>query len=318
MGITPSVWSLDRRLDWHPTALRLGGLLAVLVGISLWASVVAIATQSVGRWAGVTLPLVVVAGLTSIAGLVLGSMVYARARGVELSLGLPARESWTDAVAVLVASGTLAVVASLVGNAVFAVPLSAMVQQWLSPEVSLAFVLRVTLPIAVLVGIGHAFLLCGLVSERVRGVVDDADAVTVAAVLVGFFWLLPVEAQGGVRLSPGGLFELLVSLVFGVAFGMGLGILYRDPGDGSLGTLDRRELIVVAVAVLGVVGLATELVELPRAVGDLLWIAVLWIGILGYERTRSVWVAAGAITTFQLIVFAVVAVEAAMGLAPGP
>jgi hypothetical protein len=310
-----SGWSGSR---WDPTVLGLGILFAVLIGISLWASIVAQVTQYGVQLLGVTsgaLPLVLVSASAAILGLALGSVVYARHRGIEFALSLPDRGTWPTAIAVVLAPAVLAVGVAIVSNAAFGVTLSAINQQWMSAEIPAGlFVLTVVLP-AAFVGVGYGFLFCGLVCERVEDLFGQIDAV-VAASLVGFFWLLPVDAVQTLRLDIGGGVELLASIVFGVAFAMALGIARRHRRQESgFGWIEPRHALVLAVAVIGVAGVATELTELPRAIGDLLWVVVLGVAVLGYQRTRSVWVSALSIVVFSLTTSAVVYVESFLGLA---
>jgi hypothetical protein len=301
------------------TAIGLGGVFAALVGVSLWASVVGYAAQHASRWLGGSLePLLFVSGGTSLVGLVLGSAVYARYLGLDFGLSLPRRGTRRTTVHVLLAPAVLTVGTALVGNALSGVTLSAMTQRWVSPDAPPSFLLVTVGGPAAFVGLGYGVLFCGLVYERVEELVGPGHAVGVAAALVGFFRLLPVEALTALPLSVGSAVELVLSLVFGVAFGAGLGVSYRYAGGVSPGArLDRRHLLVLAVAALGVVGVLTELTELPRAAGDVLWVLVLGVGVLGYARTRSVWVPALAITVFQVTLAAAVYAEALLGLA-GP
>lgn len=309
---------LGRR--WDATSVGLGATFALLIGMSLWASAVGHGARYASRWLdtagwfGAAGPLVVVSGLTSLGGLVLGSIAYARSRGLELGIGLPERGSWPAAVGVAVAPVALVVGAAAAGNAVFGVTLSAMSGHWISPDASVRVLLLTVVPPATFAGLGYGFLLCGIVYERVHALIGPDDAVAVAAALVGFFWLLPVDVLG-IQFGVGGAVEVVLSLVFGVAFGAGLGVVRRRLDDDELAALVPGHALVVGVALVGVVGAATELAELPGAVGDLLWIAVLGIAVLGYERTRSVWVPALSIAAFNAAVSGVVYVESLRGLA---
>jgi hypothetical protein len=301
--------------------LGLGILFAVLIGISLWASTAAQVVQYGVQLLGVTsgsLPLVLVSASASILGLALGAIAYARHRGIELALSLPDRGTWLTAIGVVLAPAVLAVGVAIVSNAAFGVTLSAINQQWMSADISAGlFVLTVVLP-AAFVGVGYGFLFCGLVCERVEDVLGQIDAVVVAASLVGFFWLLPVDPVQALRLDVGSGVELLASIVFGVAFAMALGVARRHlRRESGFGWLEPRHAIVLAVAVIGIAGVATELTELPRAVGDLLWIVVLGVAMLGYQRTRSVWVSVLSIAVFSVTTSAVIYVESFLGMA-GP
>lgn len=314
-GTTGSIAGLDRRRD--ATAIGLGSVFAGLVGISVWASVVAFAARHASRsLGGVLEPLVLVSGVTSVVGLGLGSVAYARYRGLDLGRSLPRRSARTTAVGVVLAPAVLTVVTAVVGNTLFGVTLSATTQRWIGPEASVD-VLLVTVGVpAAFVGLGYGLLFCVIPYERARELVAPEHAVAVSAALVGFFWLLPIDALVALRPTVGGVVELVLSLVFGVAFGAGLGVIYRHTGGrSSTGGLERRHAFVLVVAAIGVAGVATELTELTRVAGDLLWVVVLGIAVLGYGRTRSVWVPVLSIAVFQVMLGAVVYAESLLGLA---
>ncbi len=317
MGIGPTgVAGADRRRD--ETAIGFGLAFAGLVAVSLWASLVASAVGHVSGWLGGAVePLVLVSGVTSVVGFVLGSVAYARHRGFEFGLSLPRPGTGRIAARVVLAPAALTVGTALVGNALFGVTLSSMTGRWISPEAGAGVLLAAVVLPAAFLGLGYGFLFCGVAYERVRELVVPEHAVVVAAALVGFFRLLPVDATRALPYSLGGAVELLLSLTFGVAFGAGLGVLYRRAGRSPT-TLERRHLFVLAVAALGVVGVATDLADLPGAVGDLLWVVVLGVAVLGYGRTRSVWVPVLSITVFQVALAGVVYAEALFELAAGP
>ena len=317
MGTGPvRVAGSDRRRD--EAAVGFGLAFAGLVAVGLWASLVGSAAGHVSGWIGGSVePLILVSGVTSVAGFVLGSVAYARHRGFEFGLSLPARGTRWTAARVVLAPAVLTAGTALVGNAVFGVTLSSMTGRWISPEVRVGVLLAAVVVPAAFLGLGYGFLFCGVAYERVRELVAPGHAVVVAAALVGFYRLLPVDAAGALPYSLGGAVELLLSLTFGVAFGAGLGVLYRRAGR-SPRALERRHLFVLAVAALGVVGVATDLADLPGAVGDLLWVVVLGVAVLGYGRTRSVWVPVLSITVFQVALAGVVYAEALLGLAAGP
>jgi hypothetical protein len=318
MGIGPTgVAGADPRRD--ETAIGFGLAFAGLVAVSLWASLVASAVEHVSGWVGGAVePLVLVSGVTSVVGFVLGSVAYARHRGFEFGLSLPRRGTRRTAARVVLAPAVLTAGTALVGNALFGVTLSSMTGRWISPEARVGVLLAAVVLPAAFLGLGYGFLFCGVAYERVHELVVPEHAVVVAATLAGFFRLLPVDAARALPYSLGGAVELLLSLTFGVAFGAGLGVLYRRAGRSPAASLERRHLFVLAVATLGVVGVATDLADLPGAVGDLLWVLVLGVAVLGYGRTRSVWVPVLSITVFQVALAGVVYAEALLGLAAGP
>ncbi|MFB6309269.1 MAG: hypothetical protein ABEH35_08065 [Haloarculaceae archaeon] len=305
----------DRPLD--PTAVRFGLLFAVVVGLTFWTAVVAAALRPVsGLLGGFPWSFVVLSGLTALIGLGLGSLAYAQYRDLSLSFAVPGQATWPVVVAAVLAPPILVAVTTVIGNAVFDVPLSAIEQRWISPDAPIQLLLATSAIPAVFLGLGYG-LLSTVVFERVRDVVGDDHGVALAATLVGFYWLLPADIGSA---SVGGLIELGLSLIVGVAFAMSLALAYRhvEPDEGTDARLDLRYLPVVVVAAIGLVGIGLELTELPRAVGDLLWVAALAVAILGYERTRSPWVPALSLAAFQIAVGVGVYAEAVLGLVAGP
>ena len=313
-GSAGPVVGTDRQRD--ATALGLGGVFAVLVGVSLWASLVAYAARHATRWVGGSVgPLLLVSGIASVVGFGLGSAAYARYRGLHVGLSLPRRGSRATAAGVVLAPAVLTVGTALVGNALFGVSLSSVTGRWISPDASAEILLWTVVLPAAFIGVGYGLLFCGVAYERVRQLVAPEHTVAVAAALTGFFWLLPVDALG-FALTVGNVVELALTLMFGVAFGAGLGVLYRRVGDDApTEGLERRHRFALVVAAVGVGGVATELTDLPGAVGDLLWVLVLGIAVLGYGRTRSMWVPALSIAVFRVTLGVVVYAESVLGLA---
>lgn len=89
--------SLDT--DLPPAALGLGSTVVALVGVSLWAAVVA---RVFGAVPNLPRPLVTVSAATSLVGLAGGGVAYARLRGFDVGLGAPRAGSWPTAVAAAV------------------------------------------------------------------------------------------------------------------------------------------------------------------------------------------------------------------------
>lgn len=294
------------------TAVGLGALFAALILVSLWASAVAVAARDVSQWVlGSPSEFLVVSGLTSLGGLCLGALVYARHCGFRIALSLPHRDGWTAALGAVLAPAILTVGVAAVGNVAFDTTLSTMTGRWISPDVSVpAFFVTVGVP-AVFFGVGYAFVFCGMVYERVRQLIAGEDEALIAALVVGFFWLLPIDAvEAGLR--TGAVIEVLLSTLFGGGFAMAVGILYH--AGPAVGPLDRRHLAVFLLAAVGVVGVATDL-HTPEVAGELLWVLALGIALAGYGRTRSIWVSALSIAGFEFAMTGVVYVESLVGVA---
>lgn len=308
-------WRFDGSAD--APALGLGAVVAVLVAVSLWATLVAQAAQFGVRALDVPGALVVVSGAASLLGLAGGALAYARYRDIDLRLGRPRSGSWPVAAGAALAPAALVGAAALVTNVAFGVPLSSALNRFVSPDASVSFLAWTMGVPSAFLGIGLGLLFCALVPERVRSLVGERDAAAVAALLVGFFRLLPIDAVG-VRLSVGGAVEFTATLVFGVAFAMAVGVLLRRTGAGSgvldTDALERRHLAVLALALVGVVGVATGLTSAGELVREGLWVAAFALAIVGYERTRSVWVPVLAMVGFTLALDAVVYAEALAGV----
>ncbi|MFB6280597.1 MAG: hypothetical protein ABEH40_01085 [Haloferacaceae archaeon] len=315
------------RTEPDPAATGLGAAFVALAGVSVWTAAVGRAVQFAATVAGVPYPVAVVSVATSVLGPVAGSVAYARYRGFDLGLGRPRRGTRAAAVAAVVGPVLTAALVSAVGNAAAGVPLSAMADRWVDPEMPVGGLLvRVVLPAAAL-GVGSAFPVCGVAVESARAAVGSADAARVGALVAGYYRLLPLGTVGRLPLDPGGAYELAVTLVFGAAFGAAVGVLYRafdgGGGDGSgAGTgphepgaaRPRRDLAVLAVAAIGVVGVATGPAGVGEAVVTGLWVLTFGLAAAGYARTRSVWVAALSVAGFAVGLAVLVYAEASLGL----
>jgi hypothetical protein len=301
---------------WDPTALELGGVFLALTGVSLWSGLVASSVQAaVGPLVGPQSSILLVSAATSVVGLCGGSVAYARYRGFDLRLSTPASGTGASAAATVVAPALLAAAVSVVGNALFGVSLSAVLQYGISPDLSLGRLARVAVLPAAFVGAGYGAVVSAVVVESVRERVARSDAAAVATLLAGFFWLLPLRPVSRLPTGVGSAYELLVTLVFGVAFGAALGVLYRRRRSSAESRLSRRDAALVALAAVGVVAAATGLTNATDVVENLLWVAALGIAAVGYHRTRSAWVAVLALSGFSVALRLIAYAEATLGLA---
>jgi hypothetical protein len=301
---------------WDPTALELGGVFLALTGVSLWSGLVASSVQAaVGPLAGPQSSILLVSTATSVVGLCGGSAAYARCRGFDLGLSTPASGTGASAAASVVAPALLAAAVSVVGNALFGVSLSAVLQYGISPDPSLGRLGRVAVLPAAFVGAGYGAVVSVVVVESVRERVARSDAAAVTTLLAGFFWLLPLRPVSRLPTGVGSAYELLVTLVFGVAFGAALGVLCRRRRSSTESRLSRRDAALVALAAVGVVAAATGLTNATDVVENLLWVAALGIAAVGYHRTRSAWVAVLALSGFSVALRVIAYAEATLGLA---
>ena len=302
--------------DWDAAAVGLAAAVAAAVAVSLWTSVVARATRPLidGASSGPPWTLFLASAVTVLAGFGAGSVAYTRYWGYDLPIVPPRRGTRGTAAAAVLSSAALAVGAAVVGNLAFDVTLSAVMQRRFSPDAPVSFLLASVLPTAAAVGVGYGALFFGVVGERARQLLGPDRAVPATTALVGFYWLLPVGSLGQFRSNAGFAVEVGLSLVFGAAFGASVAFLYRAV-DPSTTTFRPRDALVIAVATVGVVGVASGLTTVPGDLGDLLWLPVFGIAAVGYERTRSLWTPALVIAAFRVTVGVVVYAEAVLGLA---
>lgn len=316
MNVRPLPSTADPGDRSGATALGLGVVFVALVGVSLWSAAVAWIAQVASRVIGVGHPIPLLSGVTAVVGLGGGSMLYARYRGFDLGLSGPRRRTWGTALAAVLAPALLVGLASVVGTVAFGVTVSEVTQRGVATDLSVGDVLGWTVLPAAFLGLGYGLLVCGVVVESVRTAVDPEDTAVLATALLAFFWLLPVGPVTRLPADLGAAYELLVTLVFGAAFGMGVGVVYDALDAGRrVTTLSAREVAVVFVASVGVVGVATGLNSVPEVVREGLWIAALGIAVVGYLRTRSAWVAALALAGFVTALRLVPYVEATLGVA---
>lgn len=302
--------------QWNTAARGLATVFLVLVGVSLWSGIIARVAQYGADIAGIDVPLLLVSGVTAVFGVGAASIVYAQYRGYTPGLSIPRGDSWLMSLSLVIAPLLIVALVSVVGNTVLGVSLSAMIHRWISPDISLqVFVIHI-LPPAVFLGFGYGILVCGVVVESIRDLVADEDVTWISALVIGFFWLLPIEGVASLPVSLGSAYELIVTIVFGIAFGLALGSfygVYRAGGDRT--ALTRRHLAVFAVAGLGVFGIATGLTNVSTIIKSALWVFVLSLSVVGYQRSRSTWVAVLIITVFMIALRVVTYIEAALGVA---
>jgi len=284
--------------------------------MSLWSGVVARIVQYSSHVTGGSLSLLLVSGVTSVLGLGVGSVVYAWYRGFDLAVRAPQRGSWLPIVVLVAAPLLVLALVSAIGNIVAGLPLSTITHRWISPEISpVIFLTQIVLP-AVFLGLGYGMLVCGVVVESIRAVVADEDVTWVSALVIGLFWLLPINAVASLPFTLGSAYELLVTLVFGIAYGLALGSLYRvfkteDPPTH----LARRHLAVFFLAGIGVIGIVTGILSISELIESALWVIMLTLSVVGYQRARSTWVAVLIITAFTHGLRIIIYIEAVLGVA---
>ncbi|MFD1588195.1 hypothetical protein ACFR9U_14530 [Halorientalis brevis] len=307
----------DLHHRWEATTLGFGVLFVALVGIQLWKLLVMETVQVIVDGFGLgSVPMGTTSALVSLVGPGLGALVYVRYRKLDLGTSRPRNGTWPIALAVIFAPALLAAAVSAVGNAMFGVSLSAITQQWVSPQVSAEFVLLHLVQPDVFRGIGEGLLICGVIYESVRSLVGDDDATGLAALCIGYYWLMPWAPIDTIPPSLTDSIVFAMTVLLTVAFGVAVGVLYQTLADThQTNTLSRRHIPVFGVAFVSILSVTSRLTTFPHNVHHLLWIPVLGLAVLGYARTRSVWVAVLSLVAYQVAVHAIVLVEATLGLA---
>lgn len=295
--------------NWNQQTRTLGAIFVALAAVSLWASVVASAGQFVSQMLTSMASLLVISAMTGIVGFGLGTVAYTRYRGFELGMRWPRRDALVTAGLTVITPMALTLVVSAVGNGLFDVSLSLLAHRRISPNAGVEFVVAQVLPPAIFVGVGYGILVSGVVAETLRSVVASDDVSWIAALVIGFFWLLPIDTVARLPVTLGSAFELTVTLVFGVGFGLAVGTLYEAfETDAGVAAFTTGDWLLFVVAFVGVFGIVTGLSDISEVVVESLWIVALSSAAAGYLRTDSVWVAvatvAGFTVTFRLVIYA--------------
>lgn len=303
-----------------PEAVGIGSLFLALFAVHGWSVLVGTVGYrgldglvAGNRYVALLLPVV----LLYVVGTALGAWGYARARSVEIPVGLPERRHLPTVLAVASTPPLLVAAVALAGNGLLDTTVSAMQQVRYSPEVQVRFLVAVSLVPAALRGVAYGFLFFGVVHERLRSLTTPRHALVLTPVVAGFFRVVSEGSVSMTRVDPGQLLLLVVAVVASAAFGASLGLLYRAAVLDSLEDVLRPAYApVFAVGLVGLVGVAMELGEFPSGVVHALWVVVLGVGAYGYERTRSVWVPAAVAATFPVALDAAAVLEATFGLTP--
>jgi hypothetical protein len=246
------------------------------------------------------------------------ALAYARARGLDVDVGLPRRGRLGTALAAVVAPAAVTVLAAAVLNSGFGTPLGVVVGEVYSPRGGVEDVLRLSAARAAFEGVGFGLLcVAAYASIRHTDVSTPSRAVALAAGLLAYFrgvlWDAATTLVSFFGVERLVLFGLLVAAT--VAAGVSLGLAYRSVRERSLRPIFRPAFVpVYALGLLALFGAATAFGGFPDAVEHLLWACAFAAAAYGYERTRSVWAAVAAVAVFRLGLALVGHVEAVLGL----
>lgn len=295
-----------------PVAAELSLMLLVLVATTMWQALVVRVygplVDAVPSWPDAPF---VFGGLLAYglgAGVV--AVVYARARGVEIPVGRPARGSLASVALAAFAPPALVAGAVLAGDAA-GVTARSMTQSSYGVSVSPFFLARVVVVPAVLAGVGLALLFHGAVQGTLRELVAPDHAAALTALAAALYYLFDAPS---VR-DPATLIVFLLGSAVLVSVGYAAGLLYRDAVGGSVRDAfdDPGAVPVAAVAALGALALLGNVDGLSDAVHLCLRVAVVGVAAHAYERTRSVWVPALALAAFRVSMGVAAYVESVPG-----
>lgn len=311
--------SIRRELGRNPEAVGVGSLFVVLFAVHAWSALVGSvgyrqfdALLAIDRFWAFVFPIF----LVQVVGVAGGAFLYARARNHPIPFGVPDRNRLRVVGAVAAAPVALIALTALAGYALDAT-VSEMAQMRYSPEVQLSFLVYTSFVPAVLRGVGYGLLFFGVVHERLRDVASPRHALVLTPVVAGFFHLLSGESLLTHQFDPIAVLHFLTLLLVGVAFGACVGLLYRGTTRDSLPDVLRFAYVpVFVIGLLGFVGVAMELAELPTGAVDALWLATFAVAAYGYERARSVWVPVAVVAVFAAALDVAAVLEAVAGIAP--
>lgn len=309
------LWTDVHRRD--PTAVELAGLFLLLFVLHLWVELVSLAYAPLATVLPTPLdsPFVLGAVLGWGVGFALAAVVYVRVAGLDVPLGLPAREHLSVAAGAVVVPALLVGTVTLLGHTLVDLPLAEVVRKSYGASVSLGFLVRVAALPVTLGALGYALVFHGAVQTTLRERVGPAYAVGLTTAVAGVYRAFDPPRLAS--LDAGSTAAFLVMVVVAVAVGFTLGLAVRAAATGSVrGTVERRYLPVVALGCLGLVGVATELTSLEAVVRWGLWVAAVGVGAYGYERAQSLWVPVASLGGYLLAVEVLVYLEFAWGLVP--
>lgn len=292
-----------RAIQRNPEAVALGSLFLLLLAVYTWA--IWITRVGYEPLVALTAPIleftpsnqirtfVLPTFLTSIVGIGLGALVYARVRSVDIPWGLPARGRLCLTATTLFAVPVLVMITTLVGYVAYETPISSLINLRYAPEARLSSLVFSSFVPSILAGVGYGLAFYGVVHQRIREVTTPHHAIVLTPLLVGLFW----EARAGVRHAfrwnptlPDTV-RILLMLVAAVAFASSLGLLYRGAFRTPVEHLLRARYVpVLAFGLFGAAVLLTSITDLPAALTDVVRLVVFGVAAYGYERTRSIWV----------------------------
>lgn len=243
--------------------------------------------------------------------LVLPAAVYARLRGIDLHLGLPAGETRPLPFVVAQASLLVALVTAVSYGYVGGFhTFSAGEGSGFLPLTPDNLLLDIVLP-GLLTAAGMAVLYHGVLSERLADRTDSALTVAAVTVLMGEWAWGAVAGEYVVDAGPAppslgldvvgvGVFGVVSAVLLSFVAVRATAALTRSPGPFDELHLAAGVGIAVTVCPASVLA-AIGVLEATAAVSGTGFVLVAAIAAVGYEHTRSVWVPALALAIFYAV-----------------
>lgn len=306
---------LSERVRRQPLAVALALLFAFLFALRLWVAAVGLAFEPLSNVLPGSLgsPFVIGVVLTWGVGFGLAVAAYVRVTEVSLPLGWPRRGGWLAVVAAVVVPTTAVVVVAAVANGVLGSNFGAVVRRGYGAAAPLGFVLRVTVPWALFGAIGYGLVFHGIVLGTLRELVPAGVAVVLTAAVAGVYRVIDAPTLP----DPPALAVFLLASVVTVALGFTLGLGYRAWRDDSLAAVaDWRFAPVVALGLLGVVAVGSELTGVHDLLRWGMWVLTVGVGAHATARSDSLWSGVAALLAYLLLVDLVTYAEVLVGLAP--
>lgn len=296
----------------NPAAVGIGGLFLFLAIVRVWAVLVgagyAALRSAVAGWPEA--PILFGTIVTFLVGFGLPALASIRLRGLAVPVTLPVTTQRWAVLAFLLSPVVLVAAVSLLGPIAFGRSVAELAQRSYSPHVGVLFLVQTTVIPALVRGLGVGLLFFGVVHTRLRTVTSPSVAVGLTAVVAGVFVHLPMETLRLGRVDAVMLALFAVSVLASLFIGLTLGLCYRGlTGSDQPTALRWREVPVVFLGALGALAVIDTMVRDPGFVLNLLWLVVISIGALGYNRTRSVWTPVAMVVAYRLSIGAAVFLE---------
>lgn len=269
----------------HPLALEFGVVTAALGAVYLWHRLLSALTgpltalfEGAPRVGGFPLTGLAISG-TFLLGLALFVLVYARARGIDLSLATP--EAADAHLVALAAMAPLALVGLTKAVGVLTgVRYSSLTMTYLSADPPLLPVLTI-FGLGILVGVPSLVLICQvLVQGTFDRVLPAREAVALTTVVAGFVLM---SNTGGLATTPE-LGKLVGAGLFAVVLGVALYADDRVEGDHLRALVYLPVVLFVALVVFSALATVGSVAD---GLFGLAHLAVLSIAALAHERTDS-------------------------------